>query len=76
MMGSERLGPQEVKRQSDIQLLLAGCKKYSVGHTTHLLQILTIMGVVQASNWSASRSCRATVHSIMSQLWISKKDRA
>ena len=59
-MGSQKLVCKALK--ADIELMLAGCKKC---WSYYLLQSLTIMGVVQASDWSPSGISHVTVDSIM-----------
>ena len=59
-MGSHKLVCKALR--ADIELMLAGCKKC---WSYYLLQSLTIVGVVQASDWSPSGTSHVTVDSIM-----------
>ena len=59
-MGSHKLVCKALR--ADIELMLAGCKKC---WSYYLLQSLTIVGVVQDSDWSPSGTSHVTVDSIM-----------
>jgi len=59
------MGPQRLIHKAlraDIKLMLAGCMKC---WSYYLPQNITIMGVVQASNWSPNWTGKATVDSIL-----------
>ena len=59
-MGSQKLVCKTLR--ADIELMLTGCKKC---WSYYLLQSLTIIGVVQASDWSPGGTGNVTVDSIM-----------